>query len=191
MRRVPDPAGQVTVLVDAANVVGSRPDGWWRDRAGAARRLLDRLRPLAGARLPASGPAAGSTVGVVAVVLEGQARAGVPAGAVGPVVVHHAPASGDEVLAALSGPGTVLVTADRALARRAQARGAQVAGPRWLLDQLAPRSAGRARPVDVDAAHGQQDGQQAAADDRAVRGVEAGPDQEVEEVDDRAPPEPG
>jgi hypothetical protein len=22
------------LVVDAANVVGSRPDGWWRDRAG-------------------------------------------------------------------------------------------------------------------------------------------------------------
>src|SRR5712692_7022544 len=26
----------LTVIVDAANVMGSRPDGWWRDRAGAA-----------------------------------------------------------------------------------------------------------------------------------------------------------
>ncbi len=26
----------VSLLVDAANVVGSRPDGWWRDRPGAA-----------------------------------------------------------------------------------------------------------------------------------------------------------
>ena len=29
------------LVVDAANVVGSRPDGWWKDRAGAARRLHD------------------------------------------------------------------------------------------------------------------------------------------------------
>ncbi|MFC7657917.1 hypothetical protein ACFQV8_17970 [Pseudonocardia benzenivorans] len=34
----------MTVLVvDGANVVGSRPDGWWRDRAGAAARLATRL----------------------------------------------------------------------------------------------------------------------------------------------------
>ena len=33
----------MTLLVDVANVVGSRPDGWWRDRAGATSRLLDRL----------------------------------------------------------------------------------------------------------------------------------------------------
>jgi len=36
----------VTIIVDGANVVGSRPDGWWRDRAGAAARLRDELAPL-------------------------------------------------------------------------------------------------------------------------------------------------
>src|SRR4051794_4910311 len=47
--------GAVTVLlVDVANVVGSRPDGWWRDRAGATGRLLDRLAGLPGA--PPPGP---------------------------------------------------------------------------------------------------------------------------------------
>jgi len=34
-------------LVDASNVIGSRPDGWWRDRTGATRPLLDRLAELA------------------------------------------------------------------------------------------------------------------------------------------------
>jgi 8-oxo-dGTP diphosphatase len=37
----------VTVVVDAANVMGSRPDGWWRDRAGAARRLVGQITELA------------------------------------------------------------------------------------------------------------------------------------------------
>ena len=31
------------LVVDGANVVGSRPDGWWRDRAGAAARLAERI----------------------------------------------------------------------------------------------------------------------------------------------------
>jgi len=39
----------VVLVVDVANVMGSRPDGWWRDRAGAAARLLTELAPLAGA----------------------------------------------------------------------------------------------------------------------------------------------
>jgi 8-oxo-dGTP diphosphatase len=37
----------LTIIVDGANVVGSRPDGWWRDRVGAAVRLRDQLEPLA------------------------------------------------------------------------------------------------------------------------------------------------
>jgi hypothetical protein len=37
----------LTLIVDGANVVGSRPDGWWRDRAGAAVRLYDELAGLA------------------------------------------------------------------------------------------------------------------------------------------------
>jgi 8-oxo-dGTP diphosphatase len=36
----------VTIIVDGANVMGSRPDGWWRDRAGAATRLRAELAPL-------------------------------------------------------------------------------------------------------------------------------------------------
>lgn len=40
------------LLVDVANVVGSRPDGWWRDRAGATTRLLHRLAGLVGQTLP-------------------------------------------------------------------------------------------------------------------------------------------
>ena len=31
-------------VVDGMNVIGSRPDGWWRDRDAAARRLLARLQ---------------------------------------------------------------------------------------------------------------------------------------------------
>jgi predicted RNA-binding protein with PIN domain len=34
-------------FVDASNVIGSRPDGWWRDRVGATRRLLDAARAYA------------------------------------------------------------------------------------------------------------------------------------------------
>ncbi len=37
----------LVIIVDGANVMGSRPDGWWRDRAGAAARLRDELAGLA------------------------------------------------------------------------------------------------------------------------------------------------
>ena len=47
MPTAPIDSGPVNVVVDVANVMGSRPDGWWRDREGAARRLIDSLEPLA------------------------------------------------------------------------------------------------------------------------------------------------
>ena len=119
------------LLVDAANVVGSRPDGWWRDRAGAAARLVDQLASL-------DEP--------VTVVLEGAARSGVPVGVVASVDVQHAPGSGDDLLAELCGPQTLLVTADRELRDRAQAAGATVIGPRALLDRFASVSV-RANPA--------------------------------------------
>jgi rRNA-processing protein FCF1 len=113
------------VVVDAANVVGSRPDGWWRDRAGAARRLLAELERLPGRAL------AGAVVQRVVVVLEGRAREGA-AERDGVVAVQHAPGAGDDALVALCRPGVVLVTADRELGERAQARGAEVVGPQLL-----------------------------------------------------------
>ena len=45
----------VVLLVDIANVMGSRPDGWWRDRAAAATRLLIALEPLNGAEITVPG----------------------------------------------------------------------------------------------------------------------------------------
>ena len=36
-------------IVDGMNVIGSRPDGWWRDRRAAMRRLVERLDALAAA----------------------------------------------------------------------------------------------------------------------------------------------
>jgi rRNA-processing protein FCF1 len=112
--------------VDAANVVGSVPDGWWRDRPGAAARLVSRLRT---AGLPYD----------VVVVLEGAARAGVEEGDADGVRVLHAPGSGDdalvEVARAAEGP-VRLVSADRELGERARAEGAEVVGPGWLREQL-------------------------------------------------------
>lgn len=117
------------LVVDAANVVGSRPDGWWRDRAGATRRLRDVLPPVAEAGLPGLAPPV-----EVVLVVEGAAR-GVP-GTAG-VRVVAAPGSGDDAIVALvaaEGPGrdVVVITADRALRARVRALGAAVRGPRAL-----------------------------------------------------------
>ncbi|MEU1330803.1 NTP pyrophosphohydrolase [Streptomyces sp. NPDC005865] len=116
------------VVVDAANVVGSVPDGWWKDRRGAAERLRDSLVPYAADGLPGHpGP-----VDLVLVV-EGAAR-GVES--VPGVRVESAPGSGDdhivEVAAGAVGRPCVVVTADRELRRRVREVGAECAGPRTV-----------------------------------------------------------
>ncbi|ODA72012.1 hypothetical protein [Streptomyces sp. AVP053U2] len=113
------------VIVDSANVVGSVPDGWWRDRRGAAERLRDRL---AGQGLPGRTDPA-EPVELVLVV-EGAAR-GVES--VPGVRVESAPGSGDDhmvgLVAGAGGRPVLVVTADRELRRRVTALGATVAGP--------------------------------------------------------------
>jgi len=114
------------LVVDAANVVGSKPDGWWRDRAGANARLRDALLPINAAGLPdLPGPVE------VVLVVEGRAR-DIPA--IDGVRVERATGSGDDAivdLVAREGPGRrlVVVTADRGLRDRVTALGAEVRGP--------------------------------------------------------------
>ncbi|MGW3138144.1 NTP pyrophosphohydrolase [Streptomyces sp. NPDC001139] len=113
------------VIVDAANVVGSVPDGWWRDRRGAAERLRDRL---AADGLPGhAGPVE------IVLVVEGAARGVEP---VPGVRVEAASGSGDdrmvELVAAQDGRPVLVVTADRELRRRVRELGAEVTGPRTV-----------------------------------------------------------
>ena len=114
----------VVLLVDAANVIGSRPTGWWKDRPGAARAFVERVRAAVRTRSARPDP--------VVVVLEGKARDGVDPGEAEGVTVVHAPRSGDdkllEVIAGADGPVT-LVSADRALCERAGTWGPPSCGP--------------------------------------------------------------
>jgi 8-oxo-dGTP diphosphatase len=120
------------LVVDCANVMGTRPDGWWRDRAGAAARLRDQLDGLDG--ITGIGPF-DTCYPEIVLVVEGRAR-GIGAGATDLRVVD-APGSGDDAIVALLGPGrTVVVTADRELRERCEAENAEVLGPRRLLDQV-------------------------------------------------------
>lgn len=130
------------VIVDVANVMGSTPDGWWKDRAGAAERLVDQLSQLAVDGMDAEhlGLAGTRWFPFVAAVLEGEARsANVDAAQ---VRVFRAPGSGDdeivEVARALAGSRNpvIVVTSDRGLAARVEELGASVRGVRWLRDQL-------------------------------------------------------
>jgi predicted RNA-binding protein with PIN domain len=115
------------LVVDGANVVGSRPDGWWKDRAGAARRLHERLLT------------ADVSYDEVVLVLEGAAKSGVPAGRDGHLRTVHAKGSGDDEIVAQAdrdGDVVVVITADRMLQSRVTSVGATSLSPSWLLDQL-------------------------------------------------------
>ena len=131
-------------MVDVANVMGSRPDGWWRDRAGAAVRLhaeVVRLAASGRAIVPDEPGSPGETdrPGFV-LVLEGAAKAAavrLPSDA--EVRVVQARGSGDDAIVDLVRelPGRrVVVTADRELRERSVAAGATILGPGWLLGLL-------------------------------------------------------
>ncbi|MGA7149037.1 MAG: NUDIX domain-containing protein, partial [Microbacterium sp.] len=83
------------VIVDAANVVGSVPDGWWRDRPGAAERLMQRIVVRSAAGVPAEDLELPEHTWFPrwTVVLEGAARA---AGDVAGLDVVRVEASGDD-----------------------------------------------------------------------------------------------
>lgn len=106
------------VLLDTANVLGSRPDGWWKDRSGATKALLASLADV----LPRTVELPGGSFGwlrEIEAVLEGEARAAQFEDVRIPVV--HASASGDDELARRAHEGsalTALVTADRGLRAR-------------------------------------------------------------------------
>lgn len=122
------PGARTWWVVDGNNVVGCRPDGWWRDRRQAARRLVPLLARLRGrSNVP------------LTVVFDGPEDPGaVAAGTHGGVEVVFAPGgpnAADDVIAQLvsdDGPatGVTVVTSDRALSDRVRAEGAVVMGAR-------------------------------------------------------------
>jgi hypothetical protein len=146
-------------VVDVANVMGARPDGWWRDRAGAALRLCREVEALA-----RRGGEGARDVGEWVLVLEGRAREAIAVLRAGqgdesdgdegdrdegdgdegkPLVrLVSAPGSGDDAIVGVVAEVVareetcLVVTADRELRRRCEERGASVAGPGWLLRLL-------------------------------------------------------
>jgi 8-oxo-dGTP diphosphatase len=123
-------------VVDVANVMGARADGWWRDRAGAALRLGREVASLARTEPGRSW----------VLVLEGRARGAAPAltqeAAGAPVRVVTAPGSGDDTIVQVvveeiaRGESCLVVTADRELRQRCEELSATVVGPGWLLGRL-------------------------------------------------------
>lgn len=133
------------VIVDAANVVGSVPDGWWRDRLGAARRLRDVLPTVVASGL-ADLPGPVDVVLVVEGEAAGLAAEPAPAGvrvvaapktgsgddAIVDLVATVREATGNDATAEEPAAACVVVTADRGLRERVSAHGARVVGPRAL-----------------------------------------------------------
>jgi predicted RNA-binding protein with PIN domain len=121
-------------VVDGMNVIGSRPDGWWRDRDAAARRLLARLQR-----------AATRSHDALTLVLDGRPPADLPEGVHDGVEVRYARRRGRdtaddqivELVAADSDPASLrVVTSDRELTERVTARGATTEGAGVFLRRL-------------------------------------------------------
>lgn len=126
------------LVVDAANVIGSRPDGWWHDRSGAAEQLLGRLTGLLDVGVP--GHWFGSDDSwrlwpTLSVVLEGQAKQATIPGET-TISVVRAERDGDSAIvdhvARLGEQDVAVVTADRDLRARVQRHGARTIGPATL-----------------------------------------------------------
>ncbi len=122
------------IVVDGMNVIGTKPDGWWRDRDAAARRLLRRLQH-ATAR---SGDA-------FILVLDGRPLADVAEGAHDGVDVRYArrrgrDAADDRIVDLVAGEPEpaelVVVTSDRELVNRVTAHGARTEGAGAFLRRL-------------------------------------------------------
>ena len=105
------------LIVDGMNVIGSRPDGWWRDRRAAHRRLVAAL---------------GSLGEPVTVVLDGAPHdVEAPDG----VEVVFAPVADDEI-AARAAPGVRVVTSDRGLIERVRGAGGDVEPSKAFRERL-------------------------------------------------------
>ena len=142
-------AAQFRVFVDGNNVMGSRPDGWWRDRAEAARRLVAEIIPLALGH-----------GGAWTIVFDGQEPPAMPQSPECLTVIHTGHRRRDgaddrivELVHEQPDPAAALVyTSDAKLRTRMKALGTKVIGSRTLLGQLATVS-GPKEPIDTGHSH--------------------------------------
>jgi predicted RNA-binding protein with PIN domain len=114
------------------NVIGSRPDGWWRDPDTAKRGLVERLQAMA-TRAPES----------ITVVIDGRPLPDLIEGKQGGITLLYASRSGpnaadDRIVEFVTDDpeDVVVVTSDRDLRRRVQELGAEVRGAMWLRSRL-------------------------------------------------------
>ncbi|MGO1545076.1 MAG: NUDIX domain-containing protein [Gulosibacter sp.] len=136
------------IIVDVANLVGTTPDGWWKDPAAATERLIQSLQPLCEDGVPASLFEMDAHVSWPAVtcILEGKQRDALIG--LGGLARHleaiPAEASGDDAIvdlvretrAAHPAMPVLVATSDQALQRRVQDYGATTIGARAFLELL-------------------------------------------------------
>ena len=142
-------AAQSTVFVDGNNVMGSRPDGWWRDRADAARRIVTEIIPLALGH-----------GGAWTIVFDGREPPAMPPSPERLTVIHtgHRRRDGaDDRIVELvhehpDRAASLVYTSDAKLRTRVKALGTQVMGSRTLLTQLATVS-GPVEPIGTGHSH--------------------------------------
>jgi predicted RNA-binding protein with PIN domain len=103
------------LIVDGMNVIGSRPDGWWRDRRGAMRRLVEALAGV-------------HEYEPVVVVLDGAPFEIEAPGVDVRFASRRGPNAADDDIAAMAGEGDTVVTSDADLERRVRSNGAAVIG---------------------------------------------------------------
>ncbi|ORJ59009.1 NYN domain-containing protein [Mycobacterium simiae] len=121
-------------IIDAMNVIGSRPDGWWKDREAAMAALVDTVENWAAGQ--------GDTV---TLVFERPPKAAIGSTT---IEIAHAPraaanAADDEIVRRLEADITPeeirVVTSDRALADRVRRLGASVFAAERFRDLVDPR----------------------------------------------------
>ncbi len=114
----------VTLIVDGANVMGSRADGWWRDRAGAMARLHGELAALAAHGV--TGPVPGVTEAAGGAAEAGAARSAGEAAAAG-----EAEGSSGEASAGEAEGSAGEASAREAEGSAGEASAGEAAGDRW------------------------------------------------------------
>ena len=156
-------AAQSRVFVDGNNVMGSRPDDWWRDRAEAARRLVAEIIPVALGH-----------GGAWTVVFDGKEPPAMPLPPECLTLIHtgHGRRNGAddrivELVDALPNwVASLVYTSDAELRTRVEAVGTQVVGSRTLLRQIAT-ARGTMEPIDTG--HSPNPADSAGSDHRVNR----------------------
>jgi nicotinic acid mononucleotide adenylyltransferase/predicted RNA-binding protein with PIN domain len=122
------------LIVDAMNVIGTRPDGWWRDREGAIRALVSALQTY--------GKRTGDRI---AVVIDGRPLRDIAEGVHDGVLVAYAQRGGrdaaddrivEEIERDRDPASLTIVTSDRGLRTRVHALGARTESASQLLSDL-------------------------------------------------------